>query len=353
VKAEGVADGLATDASKPGATRSSVSGDIDVVIPVHNGARHIRECLESVFAQTLRPRRVIVIDDGSTDDTVQVVSAIQSENPALLLHRMARNVGRSAARNAGLRLCEAPFVALIDADDVWLPNKLALQREVFEKSRRPVGFVHASFFLIDEAGTVLDEREPPTLLRGNVFFRLLRERNILSGSASAVLIKREILDKAGLFDEQLHYGEDWDLWLRLAAISEVDHTPEAVVGIRVRTDAAGPARRGVDRFLQVLKVYSHWEREVRGEAAILDELRADGFRAMLTNTRSFTEMMAFYGTLKTSDQSLARNLYRSRFDFWSGLVAAAVKGAHARLSRLAEQKKKGRRSRASEPQRLS
>lgn len=330
-----VDDGVASDFGKPEATRSPRNGDIDVVIPVHNGARHIRECLESVFSQTLPPRRVIVVDDGSTDETVAVVNAMQSENSALLLHKMGRNAGVSAARNAGIGLSEAPFVAFIDADDVWLPNKLAFQREIFENSRQPVGFVHASFFLIDEAGHVLDVRAPPTLLRGDVFSRLLRERNILSGSASAVLIKRDILDKAGLFDDRLYYGEDWDLWLRLAAISEVDHTPEAVVGIRVRANATPQPRRSVDRFLQVMRVYSQWEPRVRDERAIFDTLREDGFRAVLTSARSFHEMMSFYATLKGSQESLARDLYRGPSDFLSGLVWAAVKGACTRFSRLA------------------
>ena|GEM_PF-1055711 len=310
--------------------------DVDVIVPVHNGARHISECLASVLSQTLRPRRVVVVDDGSIDETATVVGSLQKDHPSLILHRMKRNAGVSAARNAGIMLSDAPFVAFVDADDIWVPDKLALQHQVFKSSQRPIGLVHSSFFLIDETGNLLPhERGLPPLLRGNVFWRLLRERNILSGSASSVLVRRDILDRAGIFDDQLSYGEDWDLWLRLAAISEVDHTPEALVGIRVRASGAQQKRHGsIDSFLQTMKVYSRWESEIGKEGAILKELRNQGFRAALINARSLCDVAAFYRTLKASKENLVRNLYASRFDFWSGVLVTAVEKACVRLARL-------------------
>jgi glycosyltransferase involved in cell wall biosynthesis len=325
----------AADFDEYSLARPVVGGDVDVVIPVYNGALHIRDCVASVLSQTLKPRRVIIVDDGSTDGTVELVNSLLSSHPTLKLHSMDRNRGVSAARNAGIGLSDAPFIAFIDADDIWLPDKLALQRQVFEQSQRPVGFVHSSFFPIDEDGTAIShERGLPPLLCGDVFYKLLRERNILSGSASSVLIKRDVLDKAGVFDDQLYYGEDWDLWLRLAAISEADHTPEALVGIRVRRHAAPYRKRNsIDRFLQVVKVYSHWERQIGDEGAIVKELRDDGFRAALTGAHGFGDLAGFYRTLETSKDSLARSLYEDKFHFWSGLLLAAMKGAGARLSR--------------------
>lgn len=323
------------DLNQPATTKLPSTEDIDVVIPVHNGARHIRECVSSVLSQTHQPRRIIIVDDGSTDGTVDLVKAEFGGRPAITLHGMRRNCGVSAARNTGLAISDAPFVAFLDADDVWTPDKLALQLEIFKKSDRPLGFVHCSFFLIDEVGKRRPElsHDSPSLLRGNVFPRLLRERNILSGSASAVLIRRDVLNRAGRFNEQLYYGEDWDLWLRLAAISEVDHAPEALVGIRVR--ATPQAHRGsVDRFLQVMKIYSQWEEKVRGEDAIVKELRRDGFRAALLNLHSLRELMSFYRTLKASKQSLTSDLYRSQPDFWSGIAMAGLGGVYAKASRL-------------------
>jgi glycosyltransferase involved in cell wall biosynthesis len=220
-------------------------------------------------------------------------------------------------------LSDSAFIAFIDADDIWMPQKLALQMQVFETARRPLGFVHSSVFLIDESGNALPlGNSAPPLLRGNVFSKLLREGNVLSGSASSVLIKRDVLDAAGVFDDQLNYGEDWDLWLRLAAISEVDHTPEAVVGVRVHASSAQhKGNVAMDRFLQRIRVYSRWERSIKQDRAFLRRLRRDGFHAVLAHARSVREAHSFYRSIKASQRNFARNLYRNQLHYWLGLVS--------------------------------
>jgi glycosyltransferase involved in cell wall biosynthesis len=307
--------------------------EIDVIVPVYNGALYICDCVSSVLSQTLKPRRIIVVDDGSTDGTVDVVSSLHKSDPSVLLHRMGGNFGVSAARNAGISLSDAPFIAFVDADDIWMPDKLALQMQVFKTARQPVGFVHSSYFLIDEGGTPLaHERGSPPLLSGNILSRLLREGNVLSGSASSVLIKRDVLDAAGLFDEQLYYAEDLDLWLRLAAISAVGHTPEAVVGIRVHGGAAPyKGRDAIALFLQTITAYSRWEVRIRAESGLLQKLRKDGFSALLRRPQ---DAVSFYQTLKSSRQDLARNLYGGKFDFWSGLLLTATQRACKKLLKL-------------------
>lgn len=311
-------------------------GEIDVIVPVYNGGRYIGDCITSLLSQTLMPRRIIVVDDGSTDDTVEVVSSIQKSNPAVTLHGMGRNFGVSAARNAGIGLSDAAFIAFIDADDIWMPSKLALQMQIFNAAAKPVGFVHSSFFLIDEAGNRLARNgDGQPLLSGNVFSKLLWEGNVLSGSASSVLIRREVLDRAGLFDDQLHYAEDWDLWLRLAAISAVGHTSEAVVGVRIHQQSAQLGLKNrIDRFFQTMSAYSHWETVVRNESGLLRKLREDGFLVLLTSTRNPRDAYSFYRRLKTSGQNLTRELYAGQWDFWSGLLMAAIRGAGRRLVRL-------------------
>jgi glycosyltransferase involved in cell wall biosynthesis len=303
------------------------SDAIDVVIPVYNGAQYIRECVASVLSQTLKPYRVIVVDDGSTDNTVETVNALIESDPTVTLHRLGRNCGVSAARNVGVGLSDAPFVAFVDADDIWTPNKLALQLGVFKSGNRQIGFVHSAVFFIDEAG---DRRPPgrgfsPHLLRGNVFSKLLREGNVLTGSASSVMIKRAVLDKAGGFDDQLYFGEDWDVWLRLAAISEADYTPEAVVGIRVHPSSAQhKANNGVDRYFQLMRVYSRWDGVINEDKKFGWRLNMDGLRAMLSSARSLSDVESFYQRLKTSELGFVRNLYRNKFDFFLGLVGAAI-----------------------------
>ncbi len=318
--------------------------EVDVVIPVHNGARYLRKCVGSVLSQTLKPRRVIVVDDGSTDETADVIRSLKESNSAVMLHSMGGNFGVAAARNAGIKRSDAPFIAFIDADDIWMPNKLLLQMEVFKTARRPLGFVHSSYFLIDDAGhaLALQGESAPPLLSGNVFSRLLREGNILSGSASSVLIRREVLDAAGLFDDQLYYGEDLDLWLRLAAISEVGHTEEAVVGIRIHAQSAQTSRvNKIDRFLQMIRVYARWDASVRSETAILRKLRRDGFSVVISGARSPAQAISLYRRLKASSHDLARNLYGSELDFWSGLALMAIERACVKVGRLPMRKSSG------------
>jgi glycosyltransferase involved in cell wall biosynthesis len=324
--------------------KSAASDEVDVVIPVHNGARYLRECVGSVLSQTLKPRRVIVVDDGSTDETADVIRSLQDGDSAVLMHGMGGNFGVAAARNAGIKRSDAPFIAFIDADDIWMPNKLALQMEVFKTAPRPLGFVHSSYFLVDEAGHALAplSEGAPRLLSGNAFSTLLREGNILSGSASSVLIRRDVLDAAGLFDDQLYYGEDLDLWLRLAAISEVGHVSEAVVGIRIHAHSAQTSRvNKIDRFLQMIRVYSRWEAPVRRERGMLRKLRRDGFSAVISGARSPGQAISLYRTLKASSQELARNLYGSELDFWSGLLLMAIERACLKVARLPMQKSIG------------
>lgn len=303
---------------------------VDVVIPVYNGSAYIGESISSVLSQTLSPRRVIVVDDGSTDETAAVVSALAASQPTIVLHRLAQNSGESAARNAGIRLSDSRFIAFLDADDVWAPEKLALQMAIFKSKGSSVGFVNSSYYLMNERGELLVDAEviAPSL-RGKVLADLLRRGNILSGSASSVLVRREVLDRAGLFDERLYYGGDWDMWLRLAAISEVDYVPEALVGIRVHRQSAQSQsiRRDVlGLFNQTLLIYDRWHDLLINDVAFLSRLRKEGCYALLVHARSLGQVEAFYRSLKTSNQKLAQALFSSRLQLWTGLLWQAAKG---------------------------
>jgi glycosyltransferase involved in cell wall biosynthesis len=251
---------------------------------------------------------------------------------------MTHNSGVSAARNAGIRLSGSPFVAFIDADDVWLPNKLELQMQIFRKDEERIGLVHSSIFPMDELGGSLSESlDSLSLLSGNVFSKLLREGNIVTGSASSVLIRRDVLDAAGTFDESLSYGEDWDMWLRVAAISKFDHTPEAVVGIRLHPDSAQKRNIGdsVDRFLQTMRVYCRWETSIEKDRALVSQIRRYGFVALLASMGSLRQAEVLRRTLKASNHSFARNLFAGPLDFWAGLFVEAIKKVFRKTMRTA------------------
>ena len=211
------------------------SADIEVIIPAYNAESYITTTLASVVSQTLRPVRIIVVDDGSSDSTVETVNRFAADNPAISIKCISQlNAGVSSARNLGLKMITSEFVAMVDADDVWLPTKLEKQLAVFmQLGGHEVGLVYCGFGCIDEVG-----RPIPNLgykldltMRGRIAKRL-RRANQIAGSASSVLLKSSVLKQIGTFDTRLVCAEDWDLWLRIAEKYTVDFVPEELVLLR-------------------------------------------------------------------------------------------------------------------------
>jgi glycosyltransferase involved in cell wall biosynthesis len=208
--------------------------EVDVVIPVYNGARFLAAAIESALAQSSPPRRVIVVDDGSTDQSAEIARGLAGGQVELIVVQKA-NGGLSSARNAGLLACRSEFVALLDADDVWLPHKLARQVARFRDSElADLGVVYCDYDDIDEHGQPLLDFPSTRLqrgLRGDIKRRLYRG-NLVAGSGSGVLVKRRCLERTGGFDERLPSSEDWELWLRLAQHYAFDYVDEVLVHLR-------------------------------------------------------------------------------------------------------------------------
>lgn len=213
---------------------SSAAVEIDVVIPVYNGAVFLAEAIESTLLQTLPPRRVIVVDDGSTDGSAEIARGLAG-GPVELIVVQKANGGLSSARNAGLASCRSEYVALLDADDVWLPHKLARQAARFRDSELAnLGVVYCDYDDIDAHSRPLLDFPSTRLtrgLRGDIRRRLFGG-NFVAGSGSAVLIKRACLERTGGFDERLPSSEDWELWLRLAQHYAFDYVDETLLHLR-------------------------------------------------------------------------------------------------------------------------
>ena len=291
---------------------------VDVVIPVFNGERYLERAVASVEAQSARVGRIIIADDGSNDDTPALAQQLQQRNPRILYLPLPHK-GVSAARNAGIRAASAPFIAFLDADDIWLPQKLKRQLAAFAEGGEAVGFVHSSYFIIDENdGIIEDARIFPPKQRGDIFLPLLNESYVLSGSASSVLVKRDVLDAAGYYDERLFHGEDWDLWIRLARISHVNFTREAVVGIRVHSQSAQRRprpERALEFFKQHLIIYAKWYELLGQEPQLKSALRRQAADAILPLLRRPLEADRFYRSLKKDDSTLGRSLFKNRIHF--------------------------------------
>jgi len=215
-------------AAVPEAVRpvSDRDGLVSVIIATYNMGGYLTQAVESVLAQSYPELELLIVDDGSTDDTPDIVRQWQSDPRVRVLRQP--NAGQARAKNAGVRLSRGAFVAFLDADDVWLPDKLASQMPLFE-GRPDVGVVYSEYEKMDGAGRPLP-RAPSPLHRGRVSGALLIENFV--GFPTAV-VRRALLERYGAFDENLGMGIDYELWLRLSAHCEFDFVARATARYRV------------------------------------------------------------------------------------------------------------------------
>jgi glycosyltransferase involved in cell wall biosynthesis len=182
---------------------------ISVVIPTYNCAHFLGEAIESVRVQGWAGLEIVVVDDGSTDGTGALLSSLRG--PDLVVLRQ-ENCGPASARNAGIRRSTGDWIAFLDADDLWLPGKLRGQFDAL--SARP----NAAFSFTDAIVRNSSGRETVVASPdGDILWSLLAGPRFGVGS---VLVRRDRLDRIGFFDPALRMGEDWDMWLRLAASYE-------------------------------------------------------------------------------------------------------------------------------------
>jgi len=202
---------------------------VSVVVPAYNAERYIGDALVSIQEQTLHEVEVVVVDDGSTDDTVAVVKGFADSLNLTLVCQM--NAGPAAARNAGIRKARGRHCAFLDADDVMLPQRLAMQCELLD-AEPDLGLVHTDLMTFDDGGIIHRTRrafsEPGG---GHVLDRLLLDNFI---TTSTVMAPTQRLIDAGLFDEARRVSEDFALWLRMAARWKVGYIERPLVKYRRR-----------------------------------------------------------------------------------------------------------------------
>jgi glycosyltransferase involved in cell wall biosynthesis len=180
---------------------------VSVIIPAYNQARYVRKSIQSVFDQTYPDFELIVVDDGSTDETPQILASIH--DPRMRVVRQ-QNAGLSAARNTGLRESSAPLVTLLDSDDFFLPDKLYVLKEYLD-THADIGMVSGGTQYVDQDDQVFAEAIEST---GSLDLPAILFRNPFT--PSAVMVRREWFDTVGMFDETLRACEDWNLWQRMA-----------------------------------------------------------------------------------------------------------------------------------------
>ena len=182
---------------------------ISVIIPAYNVERWISQTIKSVQEQTFSDFEIIVIDDGSTDKTLEIIKGIRDHRLKVLSRQHA---GVSVARNVGIANATGDFIAFLDADDLWTSDSLEAKLNGLQEHPR-AGAAYSWTLLINEQGTILQPLRGPIFYEGNLYFEFLTGGVFDCGS---VLVRRRAIESVGEFDPTLAYGEDLDYWLRLA-----------------------------------------------------------------------------------------------------------------------------------------
>lgn len=182
---------------------------VSVIIPTYNSGQYIRQAIDSVLAQTYQDFEIIVVDDGSTDNTADLLNPYQDR----IRYIYQENKRLSGARNTGIRIAQGEYLAFLDADDIFLPHKLETQVKFFLQNPQ-IGLVSGGWVYMDSNSNILREARPwdhtPRLDRQSLLY-------ICPFLPNSVLLRRRWVDLVDGFDESLQHVEDWDLWLRLVS----------------------------------------------------------------------------------------------------------------------------------------
>lgn len=202
---------------------------VTAIVPAYNYGRFIRQAVDSILAQTYEPIECIVVDNGSTDDTPEVLKGYGGKVRTI----RQENLGPSVARNTGVRASEGEYIAFLDADDWWEPSKIATQMRYLD-DHPDVGALGCCVRTVDAAGCPMGVTRWRSMgpdwranLRG-----LALQTEWVGGSCSGVLMRRRVLDEVGLFDETMVGAEDWDMWMRVGAKHQIHNVSDLLVNIR-------------------------------------------------------------------------------------------------------------------------
>jgi len=270
---------------------------VSVIIPTRNRAPLLRLALASVLAQSYQDFEIIIVDDASVDDTQAVIANIADVRIRYFRH--AANRGEGASRNAGIARAGGDYIAFLDDDDTWLPEKLAAQVEALDRCPARVGGVYTGYvrFHIETGATIATVAAEK---RGNIYDDL-RAQNWV-GSPSAVLLRRECFAKVGRFDEQLKFGVDYDMWIRISRFYDFEVINKPLLRYAVHPDRLSEDSRAILRgkesqlakyadyfagnrrsygryFLSLGVLYCYNRKPTQGRAALRQAIRIYPFEA--------------------------------------------------------------------------
>lgn len=199
---------------------------VSVIIPSYNATRFVKTTIDSVLAQTFQDFEIVVVDDGSTDNTKEVLQDYGDK----IRYLYKENGGVSKARNYGIENAVGKYIAFLDADDVWMPEKLEKQVELLEANEE-IGLCYAATQKVDEELNYLSS------ISANAYKdyteSLLLNLNIVAGSCSSAMVRRDIISQTDGFDSKFSTYADWEMWLRLSLLTKFAPINEELVKYRI------------------------------------------------------------------------------------------------------------------------
>ncbi len=281
---------------------------VSIVMAAKNYARFIAEAIDSVRAQTFTDWELIIVDDGSSDGTPGVV--LSYTNDQRIRYYRADRLGQTRAKNLGIGLSRARFLAFLDADDAWLPTKLAKQLALFE-AQPTLGVVFCRRNLIDEASQPLEalpSEDPP---RGRVLSTIFVQNFVCFSSA---VVRRDVFSQVGRFNPEWDLSIDYDLWLRVAQHHTFDYVNESLVNYR--TGHGNLSKRLSDRVAIALSIMHRAQRRQNLSGEVDARTVAEG-QASTCRTLGYV--------MRSSEPGIALNWYAKAL-CWPTRRWASLKG---------------------------
>ncbi len=237
---------------------------VSVIVPTYNRESLVLDALESVKSQSYRPIQLVIVDDGSSDSTVQVVDTwrLDNEESDFKIDVTTQpNSGGNVARNKGISLTTGKLISFLDSDDVWHPHKIELQVAEILKDEK-IGAVYCGLQHVVLPSNQVTSKQKHDYPTGRLLAKILICD--VTNPTSTYMVRRAVFEKVGVFDETLEARQDWDMWIRIASKFHISCVPEILVDFR---DHDGPRtisnpQREITAYSKILTKYENLYREL-------------------------------------------------------------------------------------------
>jgi len=233
---------------------------VSIIIPIYNAEKYLSKTIESVMAQTYTDWEIVAVDDGSTDKTPEILKDYEKKLPKKLRVITQKNSGVSIARNTAIAAARGEYIAFLDHDDLWLPEKLKKQVKLLDSNKK-LGLVYSDSYAIDDKGilkkgTLMSGRLfrlHARMLRGNVFNELFYVNFI---PILTTMVRKNVFNKVGMFDPKYKIAEDYDLFLKIAEQYPIDFTETPLAKYRIY---GGNVSKNIEvRVKEDLQISEYW-----------------------------------------------------------------------------------------------